>query len=117
MSSRPDPREAKLPKWAQAELASLRRTIRDLREDFEEYADQTLDPDRHVVVVNPFDEHPKPVAEEGQAVRFYLDAYDGYRYIDVSVPRGAKEVEVLASSGLRIVPHVTNRLTLSLTRD
>lgn len=118
MATPTDPREARLPKWAQAELASLRRRIADLKDDFEEYADAALDRDRHVVVTGAYGEHPKPVAEAGEAVRFYLDGFDGYRWIDVTVPSdGAREVEVMASAGLRIAPHVTNRLTLTLTRD
>lgn len=109
-----DPREAKLPKWAQAELDRLRNSLQRLRDDFEEYADDTM-PEDVSAVVNPYDEHPRPAARERETVRFLLDGLDGYRWIDVKVT--GREVEVMGSTGLRIVPHVTNRLALSLTRD
>lgn len=109
-----DPREARLPKWAQGELAALRDRLRRVREDFEEYADQAM-PEDVVAVTNPFDEHPRLAARPGERVRFLLDGLDGYRYVDVDV-RG-RELAVFASDGLRIAPHVTNHLTLSLTRD
>lgn len=113
----PDPREARLPKWAQAELDRLRREVTRIREDFEEYADATLDPNVHDVVTGAYNEHPKPVASAGEDVRFYLSGCGGHRWIDVRVNPGEPTLRVMASSGLRIEPHVTNHLTLSLTRD
>lgn len=109
-----DPREARLPKWAQGELASLRRALQELREDFEEYADGAM-PEDVVAVVNPYDEHPRPAAREGEKIRFLLDGLGGFRWVDVTASE--REIEVLASAGLQIVPVVTNRLVLSLTRD
>jgi hypothetical protein len=110
-----DPREARLPKWAQGELADLRRTIRDLREDFEEYADKALDEDRHVVVAKPYDTHPIPVGFERDVVRFYLDGFGGFRWLDVSVRDGV--LDLTGATGLRLTPHASNHLTASLDRD
>lgn len=114
MSAPADPREARLPKWAQAELARLRNDLRRVREDFEEYADGAM-PEDVTAVVNPYDEHPRPAARDRETVRFLLDGLDGYRWIDVRVD--GRSVDVMGSTGLRITPHVTNRLHLSLTRD
>ena len=109
-----DPREAKLPKWAQAELASLRDKLADLKDDFEEYADKAM-PSDVSAVVNPYDTHPRPAAREGETVRFLLDGLGGFRYIDVRVTD--RDLDVMGSTGLRIAPAVTNHLTLSLTTD
>lgn len=109
-----DPREARLPKWAQGELASLRDRLRRVKEDFEEFAD-TATTDDVVAVANPNAAHPRPAARQGETVRFLLDGVDGFRWIDVTVHD--REIEVLAATGLVITPHVTNRLTLSLNRD
>ena len=109
-----DPREARLPKWAQGVLADLRRDLTRVREDFEEFADTAM-PEDASAVVNPYDRHPRLAAREGERVRFLLDGLDGYRYVDVYVLDGG--LDVMGSTGLRIVPHVTNHLHLSLTRD
>jgi hypothetical protein len=81
-----DPREAKLPKWTQELLASLRRELDDVRADFEEYADKEMPADA-VAVANPYDEHPRLAARKGEVVEFRLgrgrtvtadvDPYDG----------------------------------------
>lgn len=81
-----DPREAKLPKWVQAELERLRKANDDLAADFEEFADEAT-PDDADAVANPFDKHPRLAARRGETVRFKMragehvdavvDAFDG----------------------------------------
>jgi hypothetical protein len=101
-----DPREAKLPKWTQELLASLRRELADVRADFEEYADKEM-PDDAVAVANPYDEHPRLAARKGETVRFTLGPWT---HVDIEVQDD--ELEVSGSAGVSIQPHMSNHLTL-----
>ena len=105
-----DPREERLPKYAQRRLDALRRRVRDLEISLEE---RKPGPEIRVVT-QPYADYPKPVGGERASVRFYLDAFDGHRWIDARLEGDA--LEITGWSGLQIVPHVSNRLTLRSTR-
>lgn len=106
-----DPREAKLPKWVQAEFARLRRALDDVRADFEEYADKEM-PEDAVAVANPYDEHPRLAARKGEEVRFTLGAY---RHVDVKLDEFDRSLVVRGSAGVRIEPLASNHFRLTVT--
>lgn len=103
-----DPREAKLPKWVQAELAALRRKLDDLAADFEEYADKEM-PDDAVAVANPYDEHPRLAARKGEQVQFKLG---GYRHVIAEVDPYDGSLVLQASQSVRIEPLASNHVRL-----
>lgn len=105
-----DPREAKLPKWAQAELRSLRHRLDEARDAIAE-----VEMDREIVVVTePYGLAPKPVAKENEAVRFFLEGYDSWKWLDVSVRDG--RAHLMGSSGLTLRPNASNTLDVEVSR-
>jgi hypothetical protein len=106
-----DPREAKLPKWAQAAFADLRDELRRVREDFDEFADDAT-PANADAVANPYDEHPRLAARKGETVRFNLRR----GAIDLKIDHYDSSLEVLASQGrpLAVLPKTSNHLVLTL---
>lgn len=108
-----DPREAKLPKWTQELLATLRRDLDNLTADFEEYADKEM-PDDAIAVANPYDEHPRLAARKGEEVRFTLPRGE---YIEISIDTYDGALVVRASRPVDIRPTASNHLTLSVPRD
>ncbi|WP_036959207.1 DUF7239 family protein [Promicromonospora kroppenstedtii] len=103
-----DPREAKLPKWVQAELERLRSKLDDLAADFEEYADKEM-PDDAVAVANPYDEHPRLAARKGEQVQFKLG---GYRHVIAEVDPYDGSLVLQASQSVRIEPLASNHVRL-----
>lgn len=108
-----DPREAKLPKWTQELIADLRRDLVLLKEDFEEFADETT-PEDADAVANPFDEHPRLAARRGETVRFALRRG---QHLDARVDHYDGSVELLASRTLSVRPKSGNVVVLSVDAD
>jgi hypothetical protein len=104
-----DPREAKLPKWTQELLASLRRELADVRADFEEYADKEM-PDDAVAVANPYDEFPRLAARRGEQVRFSLGMG---RYVLAEVDSHEGALTLQCSTRVLIEPRASNHLRLT----
>lgn len=106
-----DPREAKLPKWAQAAFSDLRDELRRVKADFAEFADDAT-PDDADALANPYDKHPRLAARRGEVVQFKLRR----GAIDVSVDRFDGTLELLAAEGqpLALEPKTSNRIVVSL---
>lgn len=84
----PDPREGKLPVWAQNLLGDQRRTMELMRRELDQALDE-LDPAGSVAVIHPYGEQllgTKPIGLGDVEVRFRLGAVvdeASERYIDV----------------------------------
>lgn len=102
MSADIDVREARLPKWARQELDRLRRKLRD--------QERRLTPDptngKAVVFTDHYD-NPRPVAELGEWVRFYLDDEKDRNYIDVRVNTHG-EMQLMGSDSLMVRCQASN---------
>lgn len=73
----PDPREGKLPQWAQEKLRRTRAMTEDARKTAKE-AVQATRPEESAIVLNPYQEHGGiGIADERSTLRFWLskDAY------------------------------------------
>lgn len=99
----PDPREAKLPKWAQDELRYLRMDVEELQELVEElkgtrpnpvaFRDRLLDRDRLV-----------PVAWGSDRVRFLLEGHTEARRRSIDIYRDQRGgLSIRTSDGLLAV--------------
>lgn len=111
-----DPREAKLPRWAQDRLQRLRN--RALRETA--YADAALldtDPEGSSAVMHPYEKIPVGLGKHAE-VRFKLGPHATRDYIDVRVGRGYDEGKLLlhAGDGLLIEPQSSNYLKVLVGR-
>lgn len=118
-----NPREAKLPHWAQYSLARARREAAEARAALAAVTNNS--PTN--VVVDPYAEkfgnrgrtHQYIVAS--QTIRFAIsddpnqgDAREAHDYIDVLLEPGG--LNVMASNAVLIQPHVSNSITIRLAR-
>lgn len=97
-----DPREDKLPRWAQDLLAKLRRE----RDDAEQRADEAryaTDPDGSSAVLHPWADIPVGLGADAR-VRFKLGPSF---YVDARVNRD-RELELRACGPLVLIPQVSN---------
>lgn len=102
-----DPRETKLPIWAQKELARLRRKVEDAERRATE-ARLSNGPEDSDTLLDPYDETPIRLPR-GTKVRFVLGK--SYDYVDVQILRRREEgpyVELMGQQQLVIRPQVSN---------
>lgn len=94
-------RRGKLPAWAREEIRVLEMRLSEARAAAEEITVPDAD-----AYTDPYGDFPKPVAQNGEAVRFPFDGIGGYLWIDVR--RRGEVLELMASRSLLIVPQVSN---------
>jgi hypothetical protein len=97
-----DPREARLPKWAQAELSSLRRKLEVEEKRNAELRGQVGETNIHVQNYGS-DDQPIP---KGAAVKFQTDDKRWDSHITVRVE--GRSLWLHGGRGLVIHPHVSN---------
>lgn len=105
----PDPREERLPKWAQADMRALRRMVEHAERVAEE-ARLATKPDETHVVINPYQDTIG--LPERESVRFFIEA--PHRWIDVQW-RG-EYVEIMGSSALTLTGQASNVMRASVAR-
>ena len=110
----PDPREARLPVWAQGLIGRLRREVEDERRRADE-ARGSGGPEDTDTVIDPYDDVPIRLPK-GERVRF-LVGRDHYEWIDCQVLHHAtlgRVVQVMAGTSLVVHPSVTNVVYLGV---
>jgi hypothetical protein len=104
-----DPREDKLPKWAQDQLATLRRKVTDAERRAEE-ARLASGPEDSDTFLHPHDEIPVRLGR-GEPVRFQLGE-NYFDYLDVRIKRDRRDgpyLELMSGGGvLALRPQVSN---------
>lgn len=101
-----DPREDKLPKWAQVELRMLRMRLQEAEDRERMNAGEISDP---VVFIRPYSDIPHPVARAHEPVLFRIG--DSRITIKVSTRERKPVLEVTAYNGrLKITPQASNAL-------
>ncbi|MEU9560328.1 DUF7239 family protein [Streptomyces fumanus] len=106
-----DPREARLPKWAQEELSRLRRSLVQAEARNAELRGKVGKTNTHVQNFGQ-DDQPLP---NGSTVRFQLRSDHWDQYVSARVERG--RLSLLGGRSLLVLPHVSNALYLSLRDD
>lgn len=96
-----DPREEKLPRWAQQELDRLRRKVADA-ERLAEEARLATKPEESDAILYPYDE--VPVGLGRALVRFLLG---GDAYVDARVVHGSLEL-MTDAPGVLVRPRAAN---------
>lgn len=102
-----DPREEKLPRWAQDTLKSLRRQV-EVQKMRADDARKAGGPDDTDTIVDPYDATPIRL-RKGEQVRFLVGPEE-YQWIDCSVQKRGNGMVVRALSGdsLIIYPSTSN---------
>jgi hypothetical protein len=113
----PDPREEKLPRWAQDTITALRRRTRDALVAAE-LVRTGIDPETSRVVIEHYDPtDPLPPFGLGASeVTFRTGELDGGRHggIRVSAERDGSGISIMGDSSLVIRPWVTNVVKISM---
>lgn len=105
-----DPREDRLPKWAQETLRRYREDIDDLRRALDEA--KGVDPRHPVAVRDPYGEAVPVAWDRYDSVRFFLrNTGNQSQWIDVRRARTG-EIEVVASSAIHIRMQASNVMYL-----
>lgn len=103
----PDPREERLPKWAQPELRSLRRKLEVAEQEAEALRGNVGETDVHV---QNYTSHDQPLPK-GAQIKFRLgDRYDEY----VTVRIEGDRLSLNGGRFLTIHPHVSNAFSVSV---
>ncbi|MGZ0151888.1 DUF7239 family protein [Kribbella sp. WER1] len=107
-----DDREARLPKWARQELATLRRINREVTEHL---AAATISPGTRIVT-EPYSSYgPKPVGGYNDNVRFYTAKLDGRDWFDVRL-NDDNSITLMGSEGLYVKPQSGNVVRIEHVR-
>lgn len=106
-----DSREDRLPKWAQAALATSRRLVADAEQRATE-ARLATGPQDSDTLADPYDDVPLRLGH-GAYIRFLLD---GDSYVDARVrqDRGGAYVDISASAQLAVQPQSSNVIRVSV---
>lgn len=113
-------RFARLPLWAQAEIRNLEARAESAQRALkaaEDAANGVLSAQNAAVWLNPYDAVPQPVAQAGERVRFSLadgGTLHSLDWVDVTVSRLRKRIEVSAGRGVRIRPQASNTFSIEL---
>lgn len=116
----PDPREAKLPAWAQQQLTNLRRVAQTLRVDLDRALDAS-GPEDSDVVINPYGNIRLGTGPQGLGerpdVRMFLKGVDkGRAYLDARVEDERRQwIRVTGSDRLIILSESSNVVRISTT--
>jgi hypothetical protein len=110
-----DEREQRLPKWAQKELESLRRQVRNAERAAEE-ARLATSPDESDTIIDRYTEGPIGLGK-GARVRFLPEGHEGdgwhhHNYLEVRVEDGG--IQVHAGGQLSILPRVSNSVQIKV---
>lgn len=111
-----DPREARLPKWAQDELRTLRRELGSARRKVEELKGNVPDTDTYLLDYGSLDDFPLP---KGARVAFHLTPPGYERKVRQAVQcyiasDGALHIQ--GDSSLIIYPRASNSFNIELER-
>lgn len=109
-----DEREARLPKWAQDELATLRRRLSEAEASAEE-ALLATSPETSLAVVNPWDKIPIGLGSSPYLrVRFFVgpEPSQDLDYIDVGLRNG--RLELMGQRPFSVLPGSSNRVEVEL---
>lgn len=101
--------ETRLPKWAQAEFANLRRKLEEANDTIAEMRGALGE---SAVTADPYG-RKIPIASNHK-VRFRVGPADR-QYVDVRIVRdadGIEGAEIMCGSGMLIEPNVTNVITV-----
>lgn len=123
-----DPREEKLPQWAQATLRNLRQLAAEQNRELEEQARAGVD-GRGQIVLDMYSEYMRvmPTPSGGEVVRFYLDPVEGdarelpwsQRHVDAAIrkdPGGEPYLALMTSEGAAVRPKATNMVQLFVVK-
>jgi hypothetical protein len=103
-----DPREPRLPKWAQAELATLRRELDVERQRNEELRGAIPETD---TFVRDYGREDRPLPK-GSRVAFHLKPDTGHIRRSVIVHVEGDRLEVQGDYGLVVYPRASNSVRL-----
>lgn len=112
----PDPREDKLPKWAQIELGRLRADLERAEARAQEMAGGTDAVDVAEVVADPHAKAPL-VLPRGVTVRFNVRPGEWNGYVDVRLVgdrRGGRWLDVQGADAVAAFPEASNRLQIAV---
>jgi hypothetical protein len=103
----PDPREPKLPKWAQEELRNLRNKLETEKRRADEARIGNGGPDSDTFI-DPYDEVPIRLGRETR-INFVLgDKFQEYFDVQIKRYHGDVYLEVHGGTGMVITPQVSN---------
>jgi hypothetical protein len=110
-----DPREARLPKWAQEELRNLRRELGSTQRKLEEARGNVPDTDTYLLDYGSLNDFPLP---KGARVAFHMTPPGHTRKVrqavQVYVSDGALHVQ--GDTSLIIYPRASNTFNIELER-
>ncbi|MGY5131301.1 DUF7239 family protein [Streptomyces nigrescens] len=106
----PDPREARLPKWTQEELRTLRRELRQERQRTEELAGRNPGTNTFLIDYG----HKDGELPRNARIAFHTQPDDGRvrQAIQVYIENG--KLRIQGDYGLSICPAASNSFTVSL---
>lgn len=102
-------RRARLPQWAQQEIANLERQVQELTAAAKSLAENTA-ADGYITRYNRV---PTPILPVKERIRFPFDGIDGRLWIDVH-RQGERELQLMGARPLHIAPQVTNVIQVKL---
>lgn len=115
---KPDPREERLPKWAQEMIQDARRRT-ERAEKARDKARQGTDPQGSRAVRYFYDEIPLGLGARPN-VRFTLEpgGYGhSYRYVDVRISESDRRVEIMGGRSIHIEPVSSNVVHIWVRED
>jgi hypothetical protein len=106
-------KEARLPKWAQAELASLRHRLADAEEERDELREGIVGPADTDTHADPYG--PSPInLPKGGLISFRI----GHGEEDIVRARVVDEgLEVMGLTGVAVIPRASNHVVIGVRRD
>lgn len=111
-----DPREERLPQWAQRELDRLRRNLASAQEEVRQLKERGVTPGR--VAIDLYDDESAPIELGNQGVTFRLGERNPARpdrnLIRVTVADDGSGIEVYGTDDLVVAPRVTNVVFVSI---
>lgn len=112
-----DPREDKLPQWAQRQLRLLRMDLGDAENKIAERDGQFTDP---VIFANPYADPPRPIGDKSDMIEYHVERPDGHKAeLTVRVKSdlaGAEYLEVMAHGTLVLRPQAGNVMKIYVER-
>lgn len=105
-----DPRENKLPKWAQQHIETLRMRLEETRDKLAGIPKADA-----VGFTDPYSDIPLPVAKLRDTVRFHVDAQQRV-FIDVRLREDdhGRWLEVMTSDRILVTPNASNVIEIRL---
>jgi hypothetical protein len=106
-----DPREARLPKWAQDRMVVLRMRVAEAHEQLTKGSEGSR------VFADPYGDHPRPLGRRGHVQYRVGDPSDDLDYIAVKLEddeRGVPVVQVYGSRSVDVQPSSSNTFSVRL---